>query len=222
MSWTFEKLEAVHRQLRKAGDLEDPKEKKRRRILKAATDLFIRHGYRRTSVADIARQAGVAKGTVYLYFKTKTELLYGAVLEEEASLIGRMREAFDPSIPPRERMRLYVRMMLDYGPSMPMSVRVMQGDLDIMAALMEVGREEQHDWPTLAMGMLGELLDEVAPSLSRKEKDERVRVIFGLMWFGGTLVNDMVRGGLSVPRFAEILSDMLLDGLAPKDSRSER
>ncbi len=222
MSWTFEAIETLHRKLRKAGDPGDPKEKKRRRILKAATELFIRHGYRRTSVADIASQAGVAKGTVYLYFKTKTELLYGAVLEEEASLIGRMREAFEPSIAPRERLRHYLRMMLDYGPSMPMSVRIMHGDPDIMAALMEVGRDEQHDWPTLAMGMLGEIMDEIAPSLGAEEKDERLRVLFGLMWFGGTLVNDMVRGGLSVTRFAEILSDMILDGITSKEARSEQ
>jgi AcrR family transcriptional regulator len=47
---------------------------KREAILAAALDLFGRYGWRRTSVDDIARQAGVAKGTVYLYVDTKETL----------------------------------------------------------------------------------------------------------------------------------------------------
>ena len=42
---------------------------------KFSGELFERLGYRRTSVDEVARQAGVAKGTVYLYFKTKADLL---------------------------------------------------------------------------------------------------------------------------------------------------
>src|SRR5258706_11513929 len=47
---------------------------KRESILAAALELFGRYGYRRTSIDDIARQAGVAKGTVYLHVETKEAL----------------------------------------------------------------------------------------------------------------------------------------------------
>ena len=47
---------------------------KREAILGAALELFGRYGYRRTSVDDIARRAGVAKGTVYLYVENKEAL----------------------------------------------------------------------------------------------------------------------------------------------------
>src|SRR5258705_12958471 len=47
---------------------------KREAILAAALELFGRYGYRRTSIDDIARQAGVAKGTVYLYVENKDAL----------------------------------------------------------------------------------------------------------------------------------------------------
>jgi len=47
---------------------------KREAILAAALELFGRYGYRRTSIDDIARQAGVAKGTVYLYVESKEAL----------------------------------------------------------------------------------------------------------------------------------------------------
>jgi len=47
---------------------------KRDRILDAAQRLFVRYGVKRTSVDDVAREAGIAKGTVYLSFKSKAEL----------------------------------------------------------------------------------------------------------------------------------------------------
>ncbi len=45
-------------------------------ILSAAMDEIADKGYHKTAVEDIARRAGVAKGTVYLYFKTKEELFH--------------------------------------------------------------------------------------------------------------------------------------------------
>lgn len=50
-----------------------PREK-REAILAAALTLFGHYGYRRTSIDDIAQEAGIAKGTVYLYFKSKEEI----------------------------------------------------------------------------------------------------------------------------------------------------
>jgi TetR/AcrR family fatty acid metabolism transcriptional regulator len=44
---------------------------KREAILRAATRVFAHNGYFNSKVADIAREAGVADGTVYLYFKSK-------------------------------------------------------------------------------------------------------------------------------------------------------
>jgi len=43
-------------------------------ILTAAFSLFGHYGYRRTSIDDIAQEANIAKGTVYLYFKSKEEI----------------------------------------------------------------------------------------------------------------------------------------------------
>lgn len=49
-------------------------EDKRAAILAAGMTLFSRYGYRRTSIEEVAREAGIAKGTVYLYFQTKEEI----------------------------------------------------------------------------------------------------------------------------------------------------
>lgn len=66
------------------------KEAKRREIAVAAMGVFIRHGLLNAKVDDVAKAAGVAKGTIYLYFKTKEEIvveIWRHVLEEHAAHI---------------------------------------------------------------------------------------------------------------------------------------
>lgn len=52
------------------------------RILDASAALMLRWGYNKTTIDDIARQAGVAKGTIYLHWKTREEL-FGALMKRE-------------------------------------------------------------------------------------------------------------------------------------------
>ena len=57
----------------------------RERVLKAATDIFSRRGYRGTSMLDIAKEVGLGKPTLYHYFRSKEEILvrlYEDVLDE--------------------------------------------------------------------------------------------------------------------------------------------
>lgn len=57
-------------------------------ILDAADRLFIKHGYRRTSMDEIAVEAGIAKGTLYIYFDSKEALfiaLQARMLDEAAA-----------------------------------------------------------------------------------------------------------------------------------------
>ena len=66
-------------------------EDKRRRILSAALDCFEERGFAATRMEDIARSAGVAKGTIYNYFKGKEELLH-ALAEGIAGVMHRNLE----------------------------------------------------------------------------------------------------------------------------------
>src|SRR5574340_184328 len=52
-------------------------EERREQILKAALKVFGEKGYERATIAEIARRAGVAEGSIYNYFKNKGDLLVG-------------------------------------------------------------------------------------------------------------------------------------------------
>ena len=68
-------------------------------ILDAALDLFRQYGYRRTSMEDIANAANVAKGTLYIYFKSKDELFEGLARRLSAQIALDVRAALARELP---------------------------------------------------------------------------------------------------------------------------
>jgi len=65
---------------------------KRGAILDAAQNLFLRYGVKRTALDDVAREAGVAKGTLYLYFDSKDKI-FAAIAEQLCAEVLRNAEA---------------------------------------------------------------------------------------------------------------------------------
>ncbi len=78
---------------------------KRQAIIEAARNLFTTVGYENTTIAEVAKQAGVAVGTVYLYFKTKQELLQGVKGNWDQQLVAFMAELDLQSVPYHLRAR---------------------------------------------------------------------------------------------------------------------
>jgi TetR/AcrR family fatty acid metabolism transcriptional regulator len=78
---------------------------KRDQILQAATRIFARDGFFNAQVADVAREAGVAAGTVYLYFKGKDDLLVSLFERTMRNAIDDGRAALDGVNDPVERLR---------------------------------------------------------------------------------------------------------------------
>jgi AcrR family transcriptional regulator len=69
------------------------------RILDAAEELILRHGYRKVTVEDIAARAEVGKGTVYLHWRTKIELFEALILRESIEVVEEIIEGLrrDPA-----------------------------------------------------------------------------------------------------------------------------
>src|SRR5438876_2376450 len=78
---------------------------KRAIILRAATRVFARNGYFNSKVADIARAADVADGTVYLYFKSKEEILHSIFDQNMAEAIAGGRVLIEKLRDPSEKLR---------------------------------------------------------------------------------------------------------------------
>jgi TetR/AcrR family fatty acid metabolism transcriptional regulator len=74
-------------------------------ILEAAIRVFARHGYYHSRVSDIAREAGIASGTIYLYFKTKDEILVRLFRDKMAEWVtlARREIAAEPDAPAKIR-----------------------------------------------------------------------------------------------------------------------
>ncbi len=86
---------------------------KREAILRAAIRVFAHNGYFNSKVADIAREAGVADGTVYLYFKNKEDILHSIFDRSMEEAIADGRRRLEKISDPRERLRTIAHMHLD-------------------------------------------------------------------------------------------------------------
>src|SRR5215212_435955 len=86
---------------------------KREAIMRAATKVFARSGYFNSKVADIAREAGVADGTVYLYFKSKEEMRRAIFGGSTSEAVRAGREEWAKIEDPREKLRRIARHHLE-------------------------------------------------------------------------------------------------------------
>ena len=85
---------------------------KREALLRAAIDVFAERGFFNAQVADVARAAGVAAGTVYLYFRSKDDLLVSIFEKTMREGLAEGRAAVAGVTDPAERLRIFARLHL--------------------------------------------------------------------------------------------------------------
>src|SRR2546422_10882088 len=78
---------------------------KPQQIIDAAIRVFARTGYYNSRVSDIAREAGIASGTIYLYFKTKDEILVTLFREKMAEWVALVRRELAAERNPLAKIR---------------------------------------------------------------------------------------------------------------------
>ncbi len=93
-----------------------PKETVKDAILDATDRLLARYGYRKMTVEDIAHEAGIGKGTIYLHFTSKEEVVLSHVDRIVERLKDRLREIGNSDAPAAERLRqmLLARVMFRF------------------------------------------------------------------------------------------------------------
>ena len=89
-----------------------PASDKRDRILRAAIKVFAKNGFYATRVSEIAKAAGVADGTIYLYFKNKDDVLISIFEDGIQQLLKILREVAESDVPVEHRITKIIELQL--------------------------------------------------------------------------------------------------------------
>jgi TetR/AcrR family fatty acid metabolism transcriptional regulator len=154
---------------------------KRERILDAAERVFAQHGFFPARVSEIAKQAGVADGTIYLYFKSKDELLISLFESRMVRFNEMLAAAVSRETRPTDRLLCLVRTYLTLVREQPMVAEVLTIELRQSAKFMkEASNPHFGDLLRMLAGIVadgqaaGELGDAIPAPIA-------ARMIFGIL-----------------------------------------
>jgi TetR/AcrR family fatty acid metabolism transcriptional regulator len=164
----------VHSAAERGGD-------KRERILTAAERIFARRGFFAAKVSDVAKEAGVADGTIYLYFKSKDDLLISLFERRMQQVNDLLREAVADIKSPREQLRAFIKTYLQLIHDEPIAAEVLTIELRQSSKFMK-----EYENPQFAdfLRLLGGI---IAAAQDKGELDGSIpahvaaRMIFGVL-----------------------------------------
>lgn len=197
-----------------------PRGDKRERILSAAIRVFASRGFHATRVSDVASAAGVADGTIYLYFKSKDALLVSLFESHVERLLAFLEKELPRSVSPSEKLKRIVEVQLG----------LLEGERDLAEVVTVILRQSTKLLKQYAAPKFNAYLDAIASVIAdgqatgemRKDISPHLaaRAIFGALdgiamtWALGKAE----RGGL-VWASAQ-LGQILLGGLTPRGALS--
>ncbi len=104
------------------------------RVLDSAAELLVRWGYQRVTIDDVARHAGIGKGTVYLHFRSKDALFLTVLIRVHRELVVRIADRMDADprevLPSRLMRHVFVELTAD-----PVGLSLYMGDADVLGRL---------------------------------------------------------------------------------------
>ncbi len=153
---------------------------KRERILDAAETVFARHGFFAARVSSIAKEAGVADGTIYLYFRNKDDLLI-SLFERRMEQVNQLLAAAIAGLPPERQLRAFIEAYLTMIRDPPAAAEVLTIELRQSSKFMK-----EYENPRFGdfLRLLGGI---VAAGQERGELDAAIpaavaaRMIFGIL-----------------------------------------
>jgi TetR/AcrR family fatty acid metabolism transcriptional regulator len=185
---------------------------KRAKILDAATHVFAERGFFGAQVADIASRAGIAAGTVYLYFRSKDDVLLSVFDRTMEEAIREGRAALEGIDDPAERLRRIARLHLErLGRDRALAV-VFQVELRQSTKFMtRLSTTQLRDY-------LGLIRDTIADGQARGTFRQRVPATLGAKIFFGALDEMATNWILSDRRYAlvedaDAVVDVFLHGV---------
>ena len=174
--------------------------------------MFARFGFKKTSVDDIAREAGVGKGTVYLAAESKEELFYQVLHREVRAWQAQCAKVIDPRVPADE---LLVRLHAEGQKNLVANELVrdlFRGDL---AKMLPKWAERFHELRSLGHTNVAEVLRiGVRQGLFRAELDiEEVAEVLHDLYLVGMMLGPRSISDESLLHKARVGFDLVLNGL---------
>ncbi len=125
------------------SELPAKKADKRNLITEAAVEVFAEKGFRQARVSDIARKAGVADGTIYLYFKNKEDILLSIFEEKMDILLEGLAVELDGVDDPADRIRRFARFHYQQVRTNRAAAEVLQVELRLSHKFLKEYRPEK-------------------------------------------------------------------------------
>jgi TetR/AcrR family fatty acid metabolism transcriptional regulator len=202
----------------KGGQKETPPPGKRERILDAAVKVFAAEGFYNAKVAQIAQEAGVADGTIYLYFKSKDDLLISLFEDRMEGINGNLRRALEASPTAADKLRTVVRLHLELVEQNRHMAEVICVEL----------RQSSKFIKEYANPKFGEFLRLIAGAITDGQRSGELRAdmdppMVARAMFGALdelALAWLVRGKdrIDIPRAVEQMSTLFIEGLRKKES----
>jgi TetR/AcrR family fatty acid metabolism transcriptional regulator len=139
------------------SELRNQNADKRIRITDAAVEVFAEKGFHQARISDIAKKAGVADGTIYLYFKNKEDLLLSVFEEKMDFLLEGLGEAIAQVDDPVEKIRRFARFHFRQVQDHRSAAEVLQVELRLSNKFLKEYRPEKL-WAYL--GVFGQIVRE--------------------------------------------------------------
>lgn len=134
----------------------------REKIIKAATDLIVAKGPRNTSLADIARKTNISKGTLYYYYRTKSELLYDVTEQHMDGITHEILKKFSLiklGSSPQEILEMVFETVLDAQTKTQLHIYLLYEAITNNESLKKRFKETYQKWKFLFLRGLGNVLD---------------------------------------------------------------
>ena len=132
-------------------------DEKRGAILRAAVEIFSRFGFKKATLEEIAKRAGLAKPSIYHYFQSKEELASAVVSYESRALLSMMRSAIEGADSAEEKIKAFVRARYEYLQAKKNLLTVTQ---DVFHEVWPLVVEERDRYFEAELGLLTEIMKE--------------------------------------------------------------
>lgn len=162
---------------------ESRKERKRQSLLAAAYGLFTEKGVAKTSVDEIVRRANVAKGTFYLYFQDKDQLLQQLVYDISARVLEEAYAWLEARRTPDfvENVLLMLDYIIEYFKRNKLVLRLVERNFSWPMVARQMSERSDPLWDRLMSDL------ERSPQASRYSEEELFRIIFVIVEMAGSV-----------------------------------